>query len=603
MAARKLQQEMDRVFKRVSEGIAAFDGTYDKLQMASGQAQKEKIEQDLKREIKKLQKLRDQIKTWIGSNDIRDKNQLFEQRKLIENEMERFKIVEREVKTKAYSKIGLNKDDRLDPHEKEKREACDFIQNQIDKLEQQIDELDTEQESLQGSMKKGKRDAAKQERISEIDFRIERNKWHIFKMEIMLRMIDNDTLASDSVMSLQEDILYYVESNQDVDFAEDEAIYDDLNLVEDTDEEENLAPIVRDDTYTLEDLAQDLSKEKEKGDRIRDREKDKELLFKAKETDHEKERVREREKDKETEKERVYDNEREQGTEVHRGRGRDKEKDKNSEATVEKESDQSKEREQPSSLTSIKKERLLHGLMPLPPPPDLKSEILRRSTPPTAGQSPMVVRREPSSARGVGVNLPASNVGSAGTTASITEINSNSYRESLSSSNLTFPPSLQDLANPLNFAKSRLMSPPSISLVFKQIESSYLHCPDAIMADRPQYYHPESPYPTPDFYPSEPLSTLDDPIIFSKMDVDTLFYIFYYRQGTYQQFLAACELKNRNWRFHKRFLTWFQRHEEPKLINTEFEQGTYRFFDFEGSWLQRRKSSFKFEYQYLEDEI
>lgn len=39
---------------------------------------------DLKREIKKLQRLRDQIKTWMGSNDIKDKKVLTEQRKLIE---------------------------------------------------------------------------------------------------------------------------------------------------------------------------------------------------------------------------------------------------------------------------------------------------------------------------------------------------------------------------------------------------------------------------------------------------------------------------------------------------------------------------------------
>ena len=91
--------------------------------------------------------------------------------------------------------------------------------------------------------------------------------------------------------------------------------------------------------------------------------------------------------------------------------------------------------------------------------------------------------------------------------------------------------------------------------------------------------------------------------MFQKMDLDTLFYIFYYRQGTYQQSLAAKELKNRSWRFHKRFLTWFQRHEEPKTIKNDFEEGVYRYFDFEGLWLQRRKSNFKFEYEFLEDEL
>lgn len=36
---------MDRVFKRVAEGVALFDATYDKVQMATNQSQKEKLEQ------------------------------------------------------------------------------------------------------------------------------------------------------------------------------------------------------------------------------------------------------------------------------------------------------------------------------------------------------------------------------------------------------------------------------------------------------------------------------------------------------------------------------------------------------------------------------
>lgn len=79
-----LHREIDRVFKRVAEGVATFDSIYDKVQMATNQSQKEKLESDLKREIKKLQRFRDQIKSWMSGNDIKDKKQLMEQRKLIE---------------------------------------------------------------------------------------------------------------------------------------------------------------------------------------------------------------------------------------------------------------------------------------------------------------------------------------------------------------------------------------------------------------------------------------------------------------------------------------------------------------------------------------
>ena len=54
------------------------------MQASTNQTQKEKLETDLKTQIKKLQRLRDQIKTWVASNDIKDKTQLLENRRLIE---------------------------------------------------------------------------------------------------------------------------------------------------------------------------------------------------------------------------------------------------------------------------------------------------------------------------------------------------------------------------------------------------------------------------------------------------------------------------------------------------------------------------------------
>lgn len=54
------------------------------MQSSTNQTQKEKLETDLKTQIKKLQRLRDQIKTWVASNDIKDKSILLDNRRLIE---------------------------------------------------------------------------------------------------------------------------------------------------------------------------------------------------------------------------------------------------------------------------------------------------------------------------------------------------------------------------------------------------------------------------------------------------------------------------------------------------------------------------------------
>lgn len=85
MALRKLNQEIEKKFKQISEGIGTFQSTYDKLQQATNQAQKEKLEDTLKTQIKKLQRHRDQLKSWAASNEVKDKKPLLEYRKSIEN--------------------------------------------------------------------------------------------------------------------------------------------------------------------------------------------------------------------------------------------------------------------------------------------------------------------------------------------------------------------------------------------------------------------------------------------------------------------------------------------------------------------------------------
>jgi len=116
-------------------------------------------------------------------------------------------------------------------------------------------------------------------------------------------------------------------------------------------------------------------------------------------------------------------------------------------------------------------------------------------------------------------------------------------------------------------------------------------------------YLPRNPYQTPRFFPEHPDPLLYEPYIFEKFDTDTLFFIFYFQQGTYQQYLAAQELKKGAWRYHKKYLTWFQRHFEPIETTEDYEKGVYVYFDYDTSWCPRKKENFVFEYSYLEDEL
>ncbi|XP_053743503.1 CCR4-NOT transcription complex subunit 3a isoform X1 [Synchiropus splendidus] len=227
---RKLQGEIDRCLKKVAEGVEQFEDIWQKLHNAANANQKEKYEADLKKEIKKLQRLRDQIKTWLASNEIKDKRQLVENRKLIETQMERFKVVERETKTKAYSKEGLGLAQKVDPAQREKEETGQWLTSTIDTLNMQVDQFESEVESLSVQTRKKKGDKEKQDRIDELKRLIERHRFHIRMLETILRMLDNDSVPVDAIQKIKDDVEYYIDSSQEPDFEENEFLYDDLDL-------------------------------------------------------------------------------------------------------------------------------------------------------------------------------------------------------------------------------------------------------------------------------------------------------------------------------------------------------------------------------------
>lgn len=68
---------------------------------------KERYEQEMKKEIKKLQRIRDYFRQAIGNPEVKEKQKADEARKRVEQEMENFRELERELKRKAYSKRTL----------------------------------------------------------------------------------------------------------------------------------------------------------------------------------------------------------------------------------------------------------------------------------------------------------------------------------------------------------------------------------------------------------------------------------------------------------------------------------------------------------------
>jgi CCR4-NOT transcription complex subunit 3 len=223
--------EIDRVLKKVDEGVDFFDEIWEKVYTAEQQNQKEKYEMDLKKEIKKLQRLRDQIKTWIGSTEVKDKDALLEARKLIETKMEQFKICEKETKTKTYSKEGLAREERLDPLEEAKLRTTSWIAEYVERFQEVLGEKEFEIEKL--SVGKGKKQNKHQ--IEGFQAQIANHKFHLNKLEGIIRLVNNDRLDCDPVDALKEDLDYYLESCEDEDYRnayDEDFFYESLGLEE-----------------------------------------------------------------------------------------------------------------------------------------------------------------------------------------------------------------------------------------------------------------------------------------------------------------------------------------------------------------------------------
>eukprot|EP00158_Paraphelidium_tribonemae_P004245 Partr_v1_DN26656_c0_g1_i4_m69506 putative CCR4-NOT transcription complex, subunit 3 len=593
MATRKLQGEIDRCLKKVGEGIEEFSELYDKIYATTNQSQKEKLEGELKREIKKLQRLRDQIKTWISSNEIKDKRALTDARKNIESQMERFKACEREMKTKQYSKEGLQAKEKLDPAEVARMESSQWITGVVDKLQTQVDVLEAEQESIGAAKTKrsAKADAA---RLRDIDARLERHKFHMTQLETMLRMLENDALQVDDVETVKDSVEYYIDSCQEPDFDEDTEMYDHLNLTEDDvvgylDEHHGSAESLEKAAEEEAAAAAASGKKRTSKDESTPDVTSAAPISPAKKT----------------------------ATPISKAAPAPK-----------------SAKSPPPAIKAIP------AASPVPAPPvTVVKPPVKYSAAASAGlkDKPVTVVTGKTSGD-ASVDRPADNgmsfstiVSSKPQTPSLptstSPIASIQHQQppSMSSSSQQphhihqyqqhqqpiddsyFPSNFADLITSYKSCQMKTYGRGDEALrnqyLLMTLESSFQQCPDVIDSERPPLYIPDNPSrKCPPYFPKQPMLALSSSSVFERFDIDTLFFLFYYRQNTREQILAARELKRQSWRFHKKYLTWFQRHEEPKSITDEYEQGTYVYFDYEGAWCQRKKTEFTFEYRFLEGE-
>ncbi|KAL4528298.1 hypothetical protein Ndes2437B_g00395 [Nannochloris sp. 'desiccata'] len=108
--------------------------------------------------------------------------------------------------------------------------------------------------------------------------------------------------------------------------------------------------------------------------------------------------------------------------------------------------------------------------------------------------------------------------------------------------------------------------------------SHYSHHPISATGTRPEW-RPRYPTCTPLSYPTEVHPSLKNENLFSKLQLETLFFSFFFHQGSRQQLFAANRLKLQGWRYHKKLSTWFARTMQPEVVTENFEEGVMAYWD------------------------
>jgi CCR4-NOT transcription complex subunit 3 len=623
---------------------------------------------DLKKELKKLQKFRDQIKNWSADTLIKDKTALNEYKRKIEIDMERFKMVERQSKTKAFSKHGLEKMENETAEQKRRRETKEWLSACVEELSNQSDAFEAEIEVLQSeatkpSKRKGKNasSSGNEEKVQRLEESVQRHKAHTLNLEIMMRLVENETLPAEEADDVRDLIEDYLERNQE-DFDEFDVVndmYESLNLEElATKESVKVVTNVKQlheesggaggggggDSYPA-GPPPGLQTAASSGGGSSKIEPPKPRVVPPAPVMSPKAATAAQQQEQQ--------NVNQWGSRFPAPKGLDADGvgsgNGGNNAAVGSNAAAGaagKPIPRPNSnsanvlpgVGSIKDGNAAQQAFP-PGPRPLSSDANQQQSVAEAANAAFTANEvfdnpsqgarslnEMSTAMRRELSGTSMQSGS-GSAQSINNASNNSINSSLTQQQQQQQQQQRQQQQQQQQQRGGAASTatvahgdPSSRLRLLEASASSRLLPSASdgVWTRRVRRAPQAPIP-----PSYPTSLVDgngnnlypvleNPALFERLDADALFFSFYHQQGTPQQYLAARELKRANWRFHKKYSAWFARREEPKVSNEEFEQGAYVYFDHAVSrdeygsvrgWCQRSKPDFLFEYSHLENEL
>ncbi|KAI3402695.2 NOT5 [Candida oxycetoniae] len=627
MSARKLQHEFDRLNKKISEGLTAFEEIKEKIQNCEVPSQRDKLENDLKKELKKLQRSRDQLKLWLADSNIKlDKSLLQENRTKIEQAMDDFKGLERHSKIKQFSNEGLELQKEMQKQSRfgdlvKLQEACEYISGVIQQLTNQNDELDRELEQLSQQSKK-KNSHSAQNSIEDVKYKIDRNNNHIDRLEGVLDNLENDRLDPAKIDDVKDDLDFYVEMNQDDDYVEYDEFYDQLEVGDDDDEEvevEGSLAQMAAESFEEEERKrlelQQLGNQQSEATRAAQTASSSSASVSASSSAH--------------------------PHHPHNSNGKSIQTDAHGHVSAAASNANS------TAATSVKKVNKQQNVVPAPPPTisgntysnaikaaqaaQISNSSVAASTNASANASanananvsitqnnaqqvnssnstPLVSNNVPL-ATALATTGPStgSTIATTATTTPVRvappglahvsgtsmrsqsesplaaqskmsegdhlrkKISNASQSSTITNNNV---PYFGEAMNKLvSITNSRLNDPLPIQSISNLLESSLLNCPDSFDAEKPRQYTPRNVHPSLIDYPQEPMYELNSLHYMQKFDDDLLFFCFYYGEDegmdNFAKWNAARELKKRGWDFNIELSQWF-------LKNDKVSNGTFK---------------------------
>ena len=474
-------------------------------------------------------------------------------------------MCEREMKTKAYSKEGLGQAARQDPRDKARQEARDWVNGVVDQLGTQVDEYEFEAEGLQGGGRRGRKGGGKQGLLEELETLVERHREHTERLEQVLRGLDNKTLSADDVWEVKD-------------------------LVEDYLERHRESPSEFECTDDIYDL----------------------VLERMEEVSG--------------------------GAQAGGGMGKGEKDDRGTPGD-------SWDRDAQKAAAAAAKAALLGELSPNQQQTQQQNQGTSKSAPETGssgdgddgGGLELAFSHVMGSLGDAGAGVASGAVwqgaglgmGVAGAGDALQGASPRSGKRPDGSKRRIsgdvavaeagdgdgdgpaggefFPAAAFPGGRGGGTATAEALKNSNLLLS----NSSLLPAPlDRAVGARAMQAQPQNPVQVPQSYPKSLGAKLQGSSLYEQLDAESLFFAFYFKSGSVQQYLAARELKQQGWRYNMRHGAWFQRQEEPRVVAPEYERGNYVYFDptlaLKGQgrgFVVRAKEDFTFEYRDLESEV